>query len=423
MIEDVEVPEGWRRVRLGEIIEIFDRERIPLDSEYRVTIKGGFPYCGATGVIDYINDYIFDGEYVLIAEDGGRFNRFEETAYIMKGKFWANNHVHIVIGKRSVLNNLFLMYSIIFQDISYYISGSTREKLNQQLLKSVYILFPSSLSEQHKIAEILGTVDNAIERTDTIIEKYKQIKQGLMQDLLTRGVVENDELGVMNYELRDEKKHGFKDSPLGRIPEEWMVVEFKDICKVRQGLQIAIANRFKEPGHKRYIYITILYLNSNDKEKDAEYIQNPPRSVICRKNDILMTRTGNTGMVITDVDGVFHNNFFLVDYDKKEVDKMYLFYYLNIHWIQEQIRALAGTTTIPDLNHNDFYSLKFLKPPLPEQHRIASILSQMAQTIEKEQKCKQKLESIKQGIMEDLLTGKVRVNHLIKEGMKNVQTA
>jgi type I restriction enzyme S subunit len=63
MIEDVEVPEGWRRVRLGEIIEIFDRERIPLDSEYRVTIKGSFPYCGATGVIDYINDYIFDGGF------------------------------------------------------------------------------------------------------------------------------------------------------------------------------------------------------------------------------------------------------------------------------------------------------------------------------------------------------------------------
>jgi type I restriction enzyme S subunit len=73
MIEDVEVPEGWRRERLGEIIEIFDRERIPLDSEYRLTIKGSFPYCGATGVIDYINDYIFDGEYILIAEDGGRF--------------------------------------------------------------------------------------------------------------------------------------------------------------------------------------------------------------------------------------------------------------------------------------------------------------------------------------------------------------
>ena len=246
-----------------------------------------------------------------------------------------------------------------------------------------------------------------------------------MQDLLTRGIAESDELGVRSYELRDEKKHRFKDSPLGRIPEEWEVVEFKDICKVRQGLQIAIANRFKEPGPKRYIYITIQYLNSNDKDEDAEYIQNPPKSVICGKDDLLMSRTGNTGMVITGVEGVFHNNFFLVDYDKKEVDKMYLFYYLNLPWIQEEIRALAGSTTIPDLNHNDFYSLKFLKPPLPEQKRIASILSQIDEAIEKEQKYKEKLERIKKGLMEDLLMGKVRVNHLIEEnksleGVENV---
>ena len=125
-------------------------------------------------------------------------------------------------------------------------------------------------------------------------------------------------------------------------------------------------------------------------------------------------------MVISDVEGVFHNNFFLVDYYKKQVNKIYLFYYLNLPQIQEKIKALAGTTTIPDLNHSDFYSLKFLKSPLPEQHRIASILSQTDETIEKEQRYKEKLKRIKQGLMEDLLTGKVRVSHLIKEGVQSV---
>jgi type I restriction enzyme S subunit len=125
-------------------------------------------------------------------------------------------------------------------------------------------------------------------------------------------------------------------------------------------------------------------------------------------------------MVITDVEGVFHNNFFLVDYYKKQVNKIYLFYYLNLPWIQEEVKALAGTTTIPDLNHGDFYSLKFLKPPFPEQHRIALILSQIDETIKKEQNYKQKLERIKQGVMEDLLSGQIRVNHLIKEGAVSV---
>ncbi len=190
MAEDVKVPEGWERVKLGEVIEIFDNQRIPLDSEYRATIKGHIPYCGATGIIGYINDYIFDGEYVLIAEDGGKFNRFEETAYIMKGKFWANNHVHIVKGKEDMLYNLFLMYSVNFQDISYYISGSTREKLNQQLLKSIKIPLPP-LPEQRRIVSILSQIDETIEKEQKY--KEKRIKRGLMEALLT-GKVKVDKL-------------------------------------------------------------------------------------------------------------------------------------------------------------------------------------------------------------------------------------
>ena len=178
------LPEEWEVVRLGEIISVYDKKRIPLDSEFRLTIKGNIPYCGATGVIDYINDYIFDGEYLLIAEDGGNFGRFEETAYMMKGKFWANNHVHILRGRDGMSDNNFLMYFINFQDISCYISGSTREKLNQALLKSIIIPLPP-LPEQHRIASVLSQIDEVIEKEERYKEKLERIKQGLMQDLLT----------------------------------------------------------------------------------------------------------------------------------------------------------------------------------------------------------------------------------------------
>ena len=178
------LPEEWEVVRLGEIVNIYDKQRIPLDSEFRLTIKGNIPYCGATGVIDYINDYIFDGEYLLIAEDGGNFGRFEKTAYMMKGKFWANNHVHILRGRDGMSDNNFLMYFINFQDISCYISGSTREKLNQALLKSIIIPLPP-LPEQHRIASVLSQIDEVIEKEERYKEKLERIKQGLMQDLLT----------------------------------------------------------------------------------------------------------------------------------------------------------------------------------------------------------------------------------------------
>ena len=135
---------------------------------------------------------------MLIAEDGGRFNRFEESAYIMKGKFWANNHVHVVKGREKVLENLFLKYYIDYEDISYYISGSTREKLNQQLLKNILILIPS-LAEQKRITKVLSQIDEVIEKEENYKRKLENLKRGLMEDLLT-GKVKVDNLLEEGYE-------------------------------------------------------------------------------------------------------------------------------------------------------------------------------------------------------------------------------
>ena len=387
---EIDLPEGWKRVRLGEVIEIFDNQRIPLDSEYRSTIKGYIPYCGATGVIDYINDYIFDGEYVLIAEDGGKFNRFEETAYIMMGKFWANNHVHIVRGKDGSLDDSFLMYSVNYQDISYYISGSTREKLNQQLLKSVVILLPP-LPEQRKIAEILETIDNAIEKTDAIIEKYKRIKQGLMQDLLTRGIAESDELGVMSYELRDEKKHRFKDSPLGRIPEEWEVVELGCVGDIIYGE--GLRQELYEPDGD-----TLVFGTGGIIGRAKLFLDRGPALVIPRKGSITSVFYIQEDQKFWVIDTAFYLK------PKNGYCKFIYFTLCNMN-----LELLNEATGVPSLSRENIKSIQIPLPPLPEQHRIASILSQIDEAIEKEKKYKEKLERIKRGLMEDLLTGKVRV--------------
>jgi type I restriction enzyme S subunit len=388
MAEDVKVPERWRRVRLGEVIEIFDNKRIPLDSEYRSNIKGNFPYCGATGIIDYINDYIFDGEYVLIAEDGGKFNRFEETAYIMKGKFWANNHVHIVKGKDGILDNYFLMYSFNLQDISYYISGSTREKLNQQLLKSVEIFLPPLL-EQSKIAEILETIDNAIEKTDKIIEKYKRIKQGLMQELLTKGIDENGQ-------IRSEETHRFKDSPLGRIPEEWEVVELGDVGDIIYGE--GLSQELYEPDGD-----TLVFGTGGIIGKTKLFLDIGPALVIPRKGSITSVFYIQEGQKFWVIDTAFYLK------PKNDYCKFIYFTLCNM-----DLELLNEATGVPSLNRENIKSILMPLPPLPEQKRIASVLSQIDETIEKEQKYKEKLERIKQGLMEDLLTGKIRVSKLLQ---------
>jgi len=185
------IPEGWEVRKLGEIVNIFDSKRIPLDEEYRANIKGEYPYCGATGIIDYIKDYIFEGEFVLIAEDGGKFGAFEDTAYIINGKFWVNNHAHIVKGKENFLENRYLKNFINYIDVTTYISGSTREKLNQAILRSILLPLPP-LPEQQLIADVLSQVDEVIEKEIQYKEKLERIKEGLMEDLLTGKVRVNN---------------------------------------------------------------------------------------------------------------------------------------------------------------------------------------------------------------------------------------
>lgn len=154
----------------------------------------------------------------------------------------------------------------------------------------------------------------------------------------------------------------------------WNYKTMKDICKVNQGLQINISQREKHKSSNNKIYITIQHLN---KIGENEYIRDKDHneSVICKKDDVLMTRTGNTGRVVTNVEGVFHNNFFKINFDRKIINKDYLVYYLSMKSIQTLILAKAGTSTIPDLNHNDFYSIPFVFPnDIKEQKAIVDIL-------------------------------------------------
>ena len=153
--------------------------------------------------------------------------------------------------------------------------------------------------------------------------------------------------------------------------EEWDKKRFKDFTKLSQGLQIAISSRFLEDGKYRYFYITNEFLNPNSTKK--YYIESPSENVICTVDDILMTRTGNTGKVITNIPGAFHNNFFKVNYDKFETSKMFLYYLLTSNDIQKEIIIRAGNSTIPDLNHSDFYSIKTSVPTLTEQSAIGSL--------------------------------------------------
>lgn len=176
----------WKEVRLGEIAYCLDNLRVPLNSEERDKMKGEIPYCGANGVIDYVNDFVIDDDIILMAEDGGYFDEYETRpiAYRMKGKCWVNNHAHILKAKEN-FNHSFLFYSLVHKNVIPYISGGTRAKLNKKHLLQIKINAPVDSEEQTAIANILQTADREIEILEQKLSSLQEQKKGLMQVLLT----------------------------------------------------------------------------------------------------------------------------------------------------------------------------------------------------------------------------------------------
>lgn len=145
---------------LGAIVDNFDSVRVPVAAARRTS--GPYPYYGASGVVDSVDGFLFDGEYLLIAEDGENLRtRSTPVAFLANGKFWVNNHAHVVRGRPGLSDTRFLSYLLALTDISGYLTGSTQPKLSQASMNSIQLSLPP-LAEQQAIAEVLGALDDKI---------------------------------------------------------------------------------------------------------------------------------------------------------------------------------------------------------------------------------------------------------------------
>ena len=176
----------WSRVCLGEVAKILDNLRVPLSASQRLGRPGPFPYCGANGVLDYIDDYMIDDDVVLLAEDGGNFDQFHSRAiaYRIKGKIWVNNHAHVLKATDGG-DTGYLFHALAHKDIRSYISSSTRSKLTRGELVRIEIALPDDIAEQQRLAELLTDADNLIVTIKQLVAKMNDIKRGMMQQLLT----------------------------------------------------------------------------------------------------------------------------------------------------------------------------------------------------------------------------------------------
>lgn len=182
-----EIPEGWDVKNLRYAFEFLNNERVPLSAVEREKMQGQFPYYGASGIIDYVDDYIFDEKLILIGEDGANLlSKSTPLAFVAEGKYWVNNHAHIL---RPMFEGFpYWAEQLSLIDYTIFISGAAQPKLSRGNLGSVKVIVPT-LSDLKEISTFIETASQKIETAISLkqqeIEKLKEYKSSLINGVVT----------------------------------------------------------------------------------------------------------------------------------------------------------------------------------------------------------------------------------------------
>ena len=182
-MSEEELPEGWRTLPLDEVASVEDGRRAPLNSEQRATRRGTYPYYGANGQVDSIDDYRYEGDHVLVAEDGGYYDDpSRAVAYLASGRFWVNNHAHVLSAKPGV-DPVFLRDALNRVPWMEFVSGTTRLKLTQAALRRVHLQI-APLDEQRRIVAKLDVLRARSRRAKHALDAVPALLDRLRQSIL-----------------------------------------------------------------------------------------------------------------------------------------------------------------------------------------------------------------------------------------------
>ncbi|RAW45607.1 hypothetical protein DQW50_08670 [Halorubrum sp. 48-1-W] len=395
-------PSEWDKKAITTCAKIRDSERIPLNSQEREEKKpGNIPYYGANGVLDYIDEYIFDSELILLAEDGGHFEEYQERpiAYRISGKSWVNNHAHILEARDGVVTD-YLFYSLEHRNLVPYVSGSTRSKLTQSMLRKVKIPSPS-LPEQRKIATVLYTVDRAIEKTVEMREQVERVRAGIAQDLFRNGISQGNT----------------KDTWLGEIPEDWDVVPFSEIVNSnRNGLyksKDAYGEGYPIAKMGNALEKRTLDMSSADR---LELTNEENEKYGLKKGDLIFARRAQEVSAagdccyVPELDEltVFESSLIRVRLSERANPRFYTQYF-DSPVGSRSIDRIVTETSISGVATSDLLDLKVAVPSPTEQDEIASIMWQFDEQEKALKKEIQQYKRLKRGIQQDLLSGNIRM--------------
>ncbi len=373
------IPADWEVKTLGEIVSFLDENRRPIKETERSKMKGTYPYYGASGIIDYVNDYLFDDEFILLGEDGANIlSRTTPLAFMVEGKVWVNNHAHVLKTLDGYDRKFVTEY---LESIKYdkYNTGTAQPKLNKEVCLSIPIVVPP-LPEQKAIAACLCTWDKAIQLTEQLIRQKEQRKKWLMQQLLTgkkrlKGLGEEWEKLGAGEVFKSVTKKGYADEELlsatqdkGMIPRTMLEGRVTMPTTGTEGFKLVEVGDF-----------------------------------------VISLRSFQGGLEYSYYRGLVSPAYTVLKPKKPISEEFYKQYFKSYDFIGHLAIAVIGIRDGKQISYEDFYTVKIPCPSLEEQTAIAQVMQAADKEISLLKAKAEKLREQKKGLMQQLLTGKVRL--------------
>jgi restriction endonuclease S subunit len=389
--------EGWHVTSLDSVCEILNNRRRPITGNERT--PGPYPYYGASGVVDYVGDFIFNERLLLIGEDGAKWGAFEKTAFIADGRYWVNNHAHVL--KPIAASDTLLENYLTMLDLSPFVTGAAPPKLTLGKLKGIPVPLPPKSAEQQKIADCLSSLDELIAAQARKVDALKTHKKGLMQQLFPRE-------GETQPRLRFPEFRDLRDWKVSSIQE---LIDQKFIVGHLDGNHGSLYPRSEEFSDAGVPYISAASFNNGGIDFDRCKFLPAERAAqfkkgIARDGDILFAHNATVGPVAkltTKCDFVilstsltyFRCNRALLSSDFLQCALV------SPVFVDQCARVMSQSTRnqIPITTQRTF-SLQL--PTLPEQIRIADCLTSLDATIAVATQELETLKVHKKGLMQQL---------------------
>ncbi len=401
-----EIPANWRFERLGSLMINRDSERIPISSFDRKTRKKIYDYYGASGVIDKIDDYIFDKKLLLIGEDGANLLlRSSPIAFIADGKYWVNNHAH-VLDVCCGFNMEYIELYINSINLSMYVTGTAQPKMNQTNMNSIWIAVPP-IEEQQRIVdrvnELMERIDEyeKVEKELLVLEQKfpddmkNALLQAAMQGKLTEQLDSDSSVDEMLEAIKEEKKQLLKEKKIKKekplplikgdeipfeIPDNWKWIRWGDLA---YSIQYGYNAPAKENGKIKMVRISDIQNNKVIWETVpyCEIEDGDIETYLLKENDILFARTGGTvgkSFLVKEVEekAIYAGYLIRTRYSNKLIAQyLKCFMESQLYWVQLQNGKTKGCQ--PNCNGQTLSKMIIPLPPVEEQQRIVERLEQL----------------------------------------------